>query len=74
MTSIRKTLNDLAENNKAVYDTPTGSVVALHDDQAAAYPVKVTIDGHWFNVVDLRKTAKLFNKLADQLDSEGRGQ
>lgn len=74
MTRIRKILNDLATTTRADFRTPQGSqVVQVHDDQGSCYPIKLTIDSLWFSARDLRKTAKLFNKLADQLESEGRG-
>lgn len=72
--SIRKTLNDLAEGDKAEFETPfSGARVAVHDDGSAIYPIKVDIDKMWMGSVDLRKTAKLLNKLAKMLEEEGRG-
>lgn len=70
--TIRKTLNDLAANDRATYVPPGGMEVRLHDDGSLTCPIKVTIDEYWFTARDLRKTAKLFNKLADKLEAEDR--
>lgn len=73
MSRIQKALNDLAEGNHALFETPmTGATVAIHDDQSASAPIKLTINGYWFEARDLRKTAKLFNKLAAMLEEQGR--
>lgn len=72
--SIRKTLNDLAETNKATYDTPfSGAEIEVRDDCGRFCPIRVRIDNMWMGSSDLRKTAKLLKKLADMLDEQGRG-
>jgi hypothetical protein len=72
--SIRKTLNDLAETDNAIFETPNcGSEVRVYDDRSQSVPIKVTIDGEWFDAEDLRKTAKLLKRLADMLEEQGRG-
>ncbi|AOJ72275.1 MULTISPECIES: hypothetical protein [Burkholderia] len=74
MSRIQKTISDLAVTRYAEFETKRhGAPIALHDDGTYSMPIQVTIDGHWFSVDDLRHAAKLFNKLADKLESDGRG-
>lgn len=73
MSKIQKALNDLSMTRNAKFETKvSGAPIDLHDDGAHSLPIKVTIEGRWFDMADLRHAAKLFNKLADQLEAEGR--
>ncbi|AOK28859.1 MULTISPECIES: hypothetical protein [Burkholderia] len=75
MSRIQKALNDLATSRNASFVTKaTGAPVELYDDGASFAPIQVTTVGHWFTAADLRHAAKLFKKLADQLDAEGRNE
>ena len=74
MSRIQKAINDLATTRNAEFETKrNGAPIALHDDGTYSMPIQVTINGFWFGVDDLRHAAKLFNKLADQLEAAGRG-
>lgn len=74
MSRIQKALNDLATTRNAEFSTkPAGAPIEVHDDGGDTMPIRLTIDGYWFGVDDLRHAAKLFKKLAEQLEAEGRG-
>ncbi|KVL67390.1 hypothetical protein [Burkholderia ubonensis] len=72
MSTIKKTVNDLATTRDAKFRANAGATVTLHDDGGNAYPIRVRVDGQWFSSSELREMAKLFKKLAKQLEAEGR--
>ncbi|AYX32627.1 hypothetical protein EGY16_32890 [Burkholderia pseudomallei] len=75
MSKIQKTLHALTTTKQADFKTKQyGAPIALRDDGSSSMPIEVTIAGYWFGPNDLRHAAKLFNKLAERLEAEGRAE
>lgn len=72
MSTIKKTINDLAMTRDAKFHANAGATVTLHDDGGNTYPIRVWVEGQWFSSSELREVAKLFKKLAKQLEAEDR--
>lgn len=73
MSRIQKAINDLATARTAEFRTKGANApIDLYDDGSSFCPIKVSVESCWFDAADLRHAAKLFKKLADQLDAEGR--
>ncbi|OJB09097.1 hypothetical protein BGV52_15525 [Burkholderia ubonensis] len=73
MSTIKKALNDLAMTKEADVTIREGySTIHLEDDGGRSLPIKMRVTHDWFSASDLRKAAKLFKKLAKQLEAEGR--
>ncbi|AIO70745.1 hypothetical protein [Burkholderia oklahomensis] len=71
MSTIKKTINDLAMTRDAKFRANAGATITLHDD-GSKYPIRVEVDAQWFSSSELREAAKLFKKLAKQIEAEGR--
>lgn len=70
MTTIRKIKNTpttAGVDFKFITKGPMAATAAVCIDRDAS--VQVTIDSQWFYAEDLRHAAKLFNRLADNLDA-----
>jgi hypothetical protein len=72
MSTIKKTVNDLATTRDAKFHANAGATITLHDDGSNTYPIRVRVDGQWHSSSELREMAKLLKKLAKQLEAEGR--
>ncbi|KVD68693.1 hypothetical protein WK72_14420 [Burkholderia ubonensis] len=74
MSRIRKAVNDLVADGRVDYVTRCGSTVKVRDwGSDVPYPLAIEMARDPFNVKGLRELSKLFRRLADQLEAEGRG-
>ncbi|MBU9388518.1 hypothetical protein KTE71_13425 [Burkholderia multivorans] len=75
MSRIQKAVNDLATTRNATFETKkTEALIDLYDNGSGFNPIRISIAPYWFGAADLRQAAKLFKKLAEQLEAEGRAE
>ncbi|SPA50578.1 hypothetical protein [Cupriavidus taiwanensis] len=53
------------------FETGNGAVIEVVLDGTASRPAKLTLDGEWVSVQDLRELSKLAKKLAEALEAAG---
>lgn len=73
-TNLKQIVNrKTADIHAGTFLTNSGCEVQVFDDKGSLWPIRLTIDGNYFGVEDLRQVAKLANRLADVLETQKRG-